>query len=299
VSAAPAVEWNFFPYSTYTRRQLRVQYSIGPAYAEYHEETLFGKTEETRWQQEASATYEQREPWGTLETRLEEVEQHEPGPTEAERRRLLELGEDLHALWHHPAAPMALKKRLLRTVVEEIVADVHEHPPRTELRLHWKGGVHTCLVVPRNGRGQHGRATDRQVVDLVRELAKVCQDFEIARLLNRLGYRTGAGNGWTETRVRALRSHHEIPACGPKEERSWCTLGEAAQELGVSSTVVRRLLQEGVLEGAQVVTHAPWVIQRENLNAAAVQAAARAVREGRRAPRTPPGQTELPSFSTT
>jgi len=71
VSAAPAVEWNFFPYSTYTRRQLRVQYSIGPAYAEYHEETLFGKTEEIRWRQEASATYEQREPWGTLETRLE------------------------------------------------------------------------------------------------------------------------------------------------------------------------------------------------------------------------------------
>ena len=247
---------------------------------------------ESRW--EAALSEVRR-----LETRLEEVEQHEPGPTEAERRRLLELGEDLHALWHHPAAPMALKKRLLRTVVEEIVADVHEHPPRTELRLHWKGGVHTCLVVPRNGRGQHGRATDRQVVDLVRELAKVCQDFEIARLLNRLGYRTGAGNGWTETRVRALRSHHEIPACGPKEERSWCTLGEAAQELGVSPTVVRRLLQEGVLEGAQVVTHAPWVIQRENLHAAAVQAAARAVREGRRAPRTPPGQTELPSFSTT
>ncbi|MEW5981630.1 MAG: hypothetical protein AB1806_04590 [Acidobacteriota bacterium] len=71
VSAAPAVEWNFFPYAAYTRRQLRSQYSVGPTYARYNEETLFGKTKETRWQQAALVTYEQREPWGSLETTLE------------------------------------------------------------------------------------------------------------------------------------------------------------------------------------------------------------------------------------
>lgn len=70
-SAAPAVEWNLFPYSAYTRRQLRTQYGVGPVYARYHEVTLFGKARETRWQQLLSVTYEQREPWGTLETRLE------------------------------------------------------------------------------------------------------------------------------------------------------------------------------------------------------------------------------------
>ena len=62
---------NFFPYSAYTRRQLRAQYAGGPIHARYLEETLFGRTEETRWQQAMSVTYEQRETWGTLETRLE------------------------------------------------------------------------------------------------------------------------------------------------------------------------------------------------------------------------------------
>jgi hypothetical protein len=67
---APAFEWNFFPYSMYTRRQFRVMYSIGAARADYYEETLYGKLEETLTGQELSATYEQREPWGTLEGRV-------------------------------------------------------------------------------------------------------------------------------------------------------------------------------------------------------------------------------------
>jgi hypothetical protein len=71
VAAAPALEYNFFPYSMYTRRQLRAQYGIGVRYAEYYEETLFGELEETLPQHELSLTYEQREPWGTLEARTE------------------------------------------------------------------------------------------------------------------------------------------------------------------------------------------------------------------------------------
>jgi hypothetical protein len=67
---APAIEWNFFPYSMYTRRQFRVLYSLGAARASYYEETLFGKLSETLVGQELSTTYEQREPWGTLEGRV-------------------------------------------------------------------------------------------------------------------------------------------------------------------------------------------------------------------------------------
>ena len=70
-SAAPAVEFNVFPYSTYTRRQLRAQYAPGVRRVEYYEETLFGKMEETLPNHELSVTYEQRERWGSLEARTE------------------------------------------------------------------------------------------------------------------------------------------------------------------------------------------------------------------------------------
>ena len=45
----------------------------------------------------------------------------------------------------------------------------------------------------------------------MRELAQVCADRSIASILNRLGYETGAGNNWTESRVRSLRSSQHIP----------------------------------------------------------------------------------------
>jgi hypothetical protein len=69
--AAPAIEYNVFPYSAYTRRQLRVQYEVGPLMARYYEVTLFGKTRENLAQHELSVTYEQREQWGSLEARTE------------------------------------------------------------------------------------------------------------------------------------------------------------------------------------------------------------------------------------
>ena len=71
IAGAPAIEYNLFPYSEYTRRQLRALYSIGVSRFTYYETTLFGKTRETLPQHELSVTYEQRERWGSLEARVE------------------------------------------------------------------------------------------------------------------------------------------------------------------------------------------------------------------------------------
>jgi hypothetical protein len=71
VRAAPAIEFNVFPYSAYTRRQLRLQYSLGAERVSYYEETLFGETRETLPSHEFSITFDQRERWGSIEGRLE------------------------------------------------------------------------------------------------------------------------------------------------------------------------------------------------------------------------------------
>lgn len=71
VAAAPAIEYNLFPYSAYQRRQLRSQYSVGIARQSYYEETIFQKFEETLPAHELSVTYDQREQWGSVEARIE------------------------------------------------------------------------------------------------------------------------------------------------------------------------------------------------------------------------------------
>jgi hypothetical protein len=71
ISAAPAVEFNVFPYSMYTRRQLRAQYAVGVSRFSYYEETLYGKLEETLPRHEMSLTFEQAERFGSVQARIE------------------------------------------------------------------------------------------------------------------------------------------------------------------------------------------------------------------------------------
>ena len=69
--AGPAIEYNFFPYSQYTRRQLRIGYAVGPYFARYREETLLFTMSDMMAQQEVSAALDQREPWGSLQAEVE------------------------------------------------------------------------------------------------------------------------------------------------------------------------------------------------------------------------------------
>ncbi len=67
----PAIEYNFFPYSQSTRRQLRALYRIGYGSYRYREETIYQKTSENLWNESLSVTLELNEPWGTAELSLE------------------------------------------------------------------------------------------------------------------------------------------------------------------------------------------------------------------------------------
>lgn len=71
VVAAPAVEYDLFPYDEATRRELRIQYAVGPQYTRYREETVFGKMRESRVAHELSAVLDRQEPWGTTRASLE------------------------------------------------------------------------------------------------------------------------------------------------------------------------------------------------------------------------------------
>jgi DNA invertase Pin-like site-specific DNA recombinase len=207
--------------------------------------------------------------------------------SDAQRHRLLTLGRDLAAVWEHSAASVALKKRLLRTVLHEILIDRLSEPPEHVLQLHWHGGVHTELRVARNTAGKHGRATPQQALEVIRELSKVCRDQTIAATLNRLGYRTGTGKTWRAHSVACVRYQYRLPNF-PKDH-AWLTLAQAAVQLGVSATVIRRLIAQGTLPASQVVPSAPWIIDASDLALLAVQTEVQAVQESRHHPGRRPG----------
>jgi hypothetical protein len=69
--ASPAVEFNLFPYSQSTRRQLRFLYKIGVKAARYEEETIYDRMRETRLVECLSTTFEVKEKWGSINTSFE------------------------------------------------------------------------------------------------------------------------------------------------------------------------------------------------------------------------------------
>jgi hypothetical protein len=233
------------------------------------------------------------------EGQLQEMPAMTELPAEQERQRLRELGRDIHSLWNHPATSAILKKRILRTVLTEIIADVTDSPPEVLIWLHWAGGIHTQLRVRRRRSGEHGKATNLSAVELVTELAKVCDDRLIASVLNRLGFKTGKGNTWTKSNVASLRSDRGIALRDPSPEGIWITMSEASRQLGISMKWVGRMLRTGILPARQVLPRTPWVIEKAALDLPAVKASVSHIRMCRSLPSTASPQAALPLESTT
>lgn len=68
---SPAVEYSVFPYQEYASRQLLFQYEVGIEHSRYKEITLFDKTRETLWRHELSMSFDQTQPWGSVEAGAE------------------------------------------------------------------------------------------------------------------------------------------------------------------------------------------------------------------------------------
>lgn len=212
---------------------------------------------ERRWN-ETLKTY------SILEQELQALRSNRPAPlSDSARRTLLQLGEDLPALWNHPRSAPQLKKRIARTLVHEIV--VKKEGERISMFLHWQGGDHTKLEFMKNKPGKHRHASSDDVISLVLELARVQPDRGIVAILNRLGQRTGLGHTWTEARVCAFRHNHKISVYkeGERLMRGELTLEETAKMLEIGKHSVRHMLESKVLPARQACPGAPWIIQRD------------------------------------
>jgi hypothetical protein len=68
---APAVEYNIFPYSQSTRRQLRILYRFGYISNRYIETTIYDTTRDSLLNQSLGITLSMSEPWGNVEFSVE------------------------------------------------------------------------------------------------------------------------------------------------------------------------------------------------------------------------------------
>ena len=195
------------------------------------------------------------------------------------------LADDLKAVWTAPTTDARLKKRIVRTVIREIIADIDDEAAEIVLIIHWMGGVHTELRLPRRRKGQRN-STAPDIIAAVRHLVLIANDDLIAGILNRNKLVTGHGNRWTRERVTALRSHHRIPVYRPAPDgvEPWFNLTKTAALLDISAKTLRLAAESGEIDAIHPLSDGPWIFNRAVLTGSAAQTVVARARTGAKYP---------------
>ena len=202
-----------------------------------------------------------------LEARIaRERSQHQP-PSLPSAPAFVSLAKDINRLWEHPQTDVRLKKRILRTLIEEVLVDVSPEAGEVQLIVHWKGGVHTGLNVARRRRGQNSRHTPAAIVETVEVLRRITSDDNIAGWLNQNGLRTGSGKFWTKEAVASVRNARQIAPHSVERQQAegWMTLTQAADFTGISTKTLRRAAQGQEIPALHPLPGGPWVFRRADL----------------------------------
>ena len=257
-------ERNDEKYQSYRRQHQQVEYEAVRAFEQYNEvdprNRLVAEELERRWN-------EKLEEVETLKEKLKEQEEEMSLPNKEEREEIIRLGEDFESVWESKDCPVSLKKKIIRTVIEEIIVNYKDQTDMLCFTIHWKGGCHTRfeMIKPKSAAVTHKTALED--MEIIKKMAARYGDDKIALVLNRLGRRTGKGNRWNEFRVKYVRNIYHMP--GHKrtiKDPEILTLQESAKYCNVSPGTIRRLVEESVLKNNQIVPYAPWEIKRVDLD---------------------------------
>ena len=107
-----------------------------------------------------------------LETKLRGFDDEIQSRPVPNKEVLVSLAQDLPAIWNSPSTDMRLKQRLVRILIDEIVADVDQQSSEIVLVIRWSGGRHSELRVKKNGIGKHRRCTDIEPIAIIRQMAE-------------------------------------------------------------------------------------------------------------------------------
>jgi hypothetical protein len=273
----------------YAAQRAQKQYDLADP-----ENRLVADELERRWNESLQHVQE-------MEQRIDQHNRQLASAIKPTREDFESLASDLETVWNSATTDARLKKRIVRTLIYEVLAELDRDQGALHLVIHWKGGIHTELRLRHRRRGQNGAQTSKDVVEAVRVLARVCSDELIAGVLTRSGLQTGRGNRWTKERVTSLRTYNEIPkyTVERRQAEGWMNLTQAAEFLGISSRTLRIAVEHGEIPGEHPLAAGPWIFRRTVLEADTATRLVARVRQRERTTAIPTGNQATLDFSAT
>jgi hypothetical protein len=103
-----------------------------------------------------------------------------------DRAALMRLRHDLPAAWNAPTTDARTRQRLTHILIKEVVIDLDEQTNEAVVTVHWTGGRHTELRVPRVKCGRYPEDRRPNPVEVIRKLGGQWPDRELAVTMNRM-----------------------------------------------------------------------------------------------------------------
>jgi DNA invertase Pin-like site-specific DNA recombinase len=219
----------------------RARYEADRAERAFHqvepENRLVARTLESRWEAKLAALAE-------AEAAL--VATRQARPPLPGRAELEQLATDLPRLWDNPATHPRDRKRLLRTLISDIILMPDDEFGEVRIGVRWHTGASDLITTPRSGPPR----TPPQALALARRLGPLLNDQDLADALNDRVHRTGMGRPFDVKAVRWIRHAYQIRA-----PRTQClregelTVKQVAARLGICADAVYYWLANGLTPG--------------------------------------------------
>lgn len=225
------------------------------------ENRLVARTLEKRWNEKLNELAELEQAYAQAQ-RVQRLEL-----SDVQRQQILQLAQDLPAIWNAPTTTIQERKEMLGLLVKQIALTPVDEPERqTKIHLLWHTGSTTEIMAKRLSI-QERLGTPETIVQAIRELAYGRTDSEIAQALNERGLISATGHSFTASSVSWIRLKFKIPKpesdnrlafhSGIRENGYYST-SALAQKLGVGIDTIHYWRKKGVVPAIRETSHGPW-----------------------------------------
>src|SRR5215469_14239783 len=131
-------------------------------------------------------------------------------PALPSREQLKSIAAEFPRLWAAPTTPDKERKRLLRTLIDDVTLFSEPRSMQLRIGLHWRSGACEELMVRRPHSAPQARRTPPGAVELARRLGASRTNAELAAELNCAGLKSGTGKCFNAALVQWIRYAYRI-----------------------------------------------------------------------------------------
>lgn len=169
-----------------------------------------------------------------------------------EMEAVMRLTSDFHPLWEHEGVSHRDRKRMVRLLIQDValkkekIADDHDGAEAdgyfTSAKIRFRGGMIKSLNIPGPKKIWIKRRTSEEIVNEIDQLLNDQIHSEIADTLNKNGYLSPKGKGFTPAIIDNIRRNYHLKSRYQRlREKGLLTLKELSDKIKIPMKAIREL----------------------------------------------------------